>query len=188
MKISPEAIDPDDPELLADMIVAAVNEAIRSAQSLAETQARRRHGRHGGPEGARPARPLATAPRRRRRVGARVRSPAARRCAASLDPARSRSRARLHPRAAGGRRSRPAQPVDAAAASRELQPVECERVTRVVVAQQHPLVAAVPDGGDLDRRGDRSASRPRSRALAPKRLRTVTSTRSDLPTSASATR
>jgi DNA-binding YbaB/EbfC family protein len=38
VKISPEAIDPDDPELLADMVVAAVNEAIRSAQSLAETR------------------------------------------------------------------------------------------------------------------------------------------------------
>ena len=34
--IDPKAIDPDDPELLADMIQAAVNEAIRSAQALAE--------------------------------------------------------------------------------------------------------------------------------------------------------
>jgi nucleoid-associated protein EbfC len=38
IRISPEAIDPDDPELLADMILAAVNEAIRSAQSLAESK------------------------------------------------------------------------------------------------------------------------------------------------------
>jgi hypothetical protein len=38
IKIAPEAIDPDDPELLADMILAAVNEAIRSAQSLAESK------------------------------------------------------------------------------------------------------------------------------------------------------
>ena len=38
IKISPEAIDPDDPELLADMIVAAVNEALRSAQSLAQSK------------------------------------------------------------------------------------------------------------------------------------------------------
>jgi DNA-binding YbaB/EbfC family protein len=38
VKISPEAIDPDDPELLADMILAAVNEALRSAQSLAESK------------------------------------------------------------------------------------------------------------------------------------------------------
>src|SRR5918997_5882216 len=38
IKISPEAIDPDDPELLADMILAAVNEALRSAQALAESK------------------------------------------------------------------------------------------------------------------------------------------------------
>jgi nucleoid-associated protein EbfC len=38
IKIAPEAIDPDDPELLADTILAAVNEAIRSAQSLAESK------------------------------------------------------------------------------------------------------------------------------------------------------
>jgi nucleoid-associated protein EbfC len=38
IKIAPEAIDPDDPELLADMILAAVNEALRSAQSLAESK------------------------------------------------------------------------------------------------------------------------------------------------------
>lgn len=36
--ISPEAIDPDDPELLADTILAAVNEGIRSAQSLVESR------------------------------------------------------------------------------------------------------------------------------------------------------
>ena len=34
--IDPKAIDPDDPELLADMIQAAANEAIRSAQALME--------------------------------------------------------------------------------------------------------------------------------------------------------
>jgi DNA-binding YbaB/EbfC family protein len=38
IKISPEAIDPDDPELLADMVLAAVNEALRSAQSLAQSK------------------------------------------------------------------------------------------------------------------------------------------------------
>jgi DNA-binding YbaB/EbfC family protein len=36
--ISPEAIDPNDPELLADMVLAAVNEALRSAQKLVETK------------------------------------------------------------------------------------------------------------------------------------------------------
>jgi len=38
IKIAPEAIDPDDPEMLSDMILAAVNEALRSAQSLMETR------------------------------------------------------------------------------------------------------------------------------------------------------
>ena len=32
--IAPEAIDPDDPELLQDMVLAAVNEAMRAAQEL----------------------------------------------------------------------------------------------------------------------------------------------------------
>src|SRR5581483_4636938 len=32
VKIAPEAIDPDDPELLQDMVLAAVNEGIRAAQ------------------------------------------------------------------------------------------------------------------------------------------------------------
>ena len=38
IKIAKEAIDPDDPELLADMVLAAVNEALRSAQSLAQSK------------------------------------------------------------------------------------------------------------------------------------------------------
>ncbi len=36
IRIDPEAIDPDDPELLSDMVQAAVNEGIRAAQELAE--------------------------------------------------------------------------------------------------------------------------------------------------------
>jgi DNA-binding YbaB/EbfC family protein len=51
VKISPEAIDPDDPEMLADMVVAAVNEAIRSAQSLAEAKLGSAMGGLGGPGG-----------------------------------------------------------------------------------------------------------------------------------------
>jgi nucleoid-associated protein EbfC len=35
LTIAPDAIDPEDPELLQDMVQAAVNEAIRSAQELA---------------------------------------------------------------------------------------------------------------------------------------------------------
>ncbi len=38
IKIDPKAIDPEDPELLEDMVLAAVNEAIRSAHSLAEAK------------------------------------------------------------------------------------------------------------------------------------------------------
>ena len=38
IEIDSEAIDPDDPELLADMIVGAVNEAIRAANDLAQSR------------------------------------------------------------------------------------------------------------------------------------------------------
>jgi hypothetical protein len=36
VKIDPAAVDPEDVEILADMVLAAVNEALRSAQELAE--------------------------------------------------------------------------------------------------------------------------------------------------------
>ncbi len=36
--IDPRAIDPDDPEMLADLVMAAVNEALRSAHSLMESK------------------------------------------------------------------------------------------------------------------------------------------------------
>src|SRR5919205_1785549 len=38
IKIDPKAIDPDDPEMLEDLVLAAVNEALRSAQSLIESK------------------------------------------------------------------------------------------------------------------------------------------------------
>jgi nucleoid-associated protein EbfC len=38
LAIDPEAIDPSDPDLLQDMVLAAVNEAIRSAQELAASK------------------------------------------------------------------------------------------------------------------------------------------------------
>jgi len=38
ISIDPKAIDPDDPELLADLVLAAVNEALRSAHGLMETK------------------------------------------------------------------------------------------------------------------------------------------------------
>jgi DNA-binding YbaB/EbfC family protein len=34
IKISPEAIDPDDPGMLEDLILAAVNEAVQKSQDL----------------------------------------------------------------------------------------------------------------------------------------------------------
>lgn len=36
IELKPEAVDPDDTEMLADLIVAAVNEAVRKAQSDSE--------------------------------------------------------------------------------------------------------------------------------------------------------
>jgi nucleoid-associated protein EbfC len=36
--IDPDAVDPEDLEMLQDMVVAAVNEAVRSAQELAESK------------------------------------------------------------------------------------------------------------------------------------------------------
>ena len=38
ISIDPEAIDPEEAELLADMVQAAVNEGIRAAQELAESK------------------------------------------------------------------------------------------------------------------------------------------------------
>ena len=35
LKINPEAVDPDDVEMLQDMVIAAVNEAMRKAESEA---------------------------------------------------------------------------------------------------------------------------------------------------------
>jgi nucleoid-associated protein EbfC len=48
VRIDPEAVDPEDVELLQDLVLAAVNEAIRSAQELAE---KRMGGAMGGLEG-----------------------------------------------------------------------------------------------------------------------------------------
>jgi nucleoid-associated protein EbfC len=38
LAIDPDAVDPEDVEMLQDMVVAAVNEALRSAQELAESK------------------------------------------------------------------------------------------------------------------------------------------------------
>jgi DNA-binding YbaB/EbfC family protein len=45
--IDPDAVDPEDVEMLQDMVVAAVNEAVRQAQEVAE----RKLGGAGGAEG-----------------------------------------------------------------------------------------------------------------------------------------
>jgi DNA-binding YbaB/EbfC family protein len=51
ISINPEAIDPEEPELLADMVQAAVNEAIRAAQELAGAKMGGITGGLGGPGG-----------------------------------------------------------------------------------------------------------------------------------------
>jgi DNA-binding YbaB/EbfC family protein len=38
LDVNPEAIDPEDPEMLSDLVLAAVNEALRSAQELAASK------------------------------------------------------------------------------------------------------------------------------------------------------
>jgi DNA-binding YbaB/EbfC family protein len=38
IRIAPEAIDPDDPEMLGDLVLAAVNEGLRSAQEMAASK------------------------------------------------------------------------------------------------------------------------------------------------------
>jgi DNA-binding YbaB/EbfC family protein len=40
IRIDPRAIDPDDPELLADMVLAASNEALRAASQAVEAKLR----------------------------------------------------------------------------------------------------------------------------------------------------
>ena len=38
LRIDPKAIDPDDPELLADLVMAAANEALRAAHAKVEAK------------------------------------------------------------------------------------------------------------------------------------------------------
>ncbi|MGI8749242.1 MAG: YbaB/EbfC family nucleoid-associated protein [Thermoleophilaceae bacterium] len=51
LRIDPGAVDPEDVELLCDMVQAAVNEALRSAQELAATKMGAVTGGLGGGEG-----------------------------------------------------------------------------------------------------------------------------------------
>jgi DNA-binding YbaB/EbfC family protein len=51
VRIVPAAVDPEDVELLQDLVLAAVNEAIRSSQELAEKRLGGAMGGLGGLEG-----------------------------------------------------------------------------------------------------------------------------------------
>ena len=51
LSIDPDAIDPEEADMLQDMVLAAVNEAIRSAQELAASKMGSVAGGLGGPGG-----------------------------------------------------------------------------------------------------------------------------------------
>jgi DNA-binding YbaB/EbfC family protein len=51
VRIDPDAVDPEDVELLQDMVLAAVNEALRSAQELASSRLGAATGGLGGSGG-----------------------------------------------------------------------------------------------------------------------------------------
>jgi nucleoid-associated protein EbfC len=51
ISIDPEAVDPEDVELLQDMVLAAVNEGLRAAQELASKKLGGITGGLGGPGG-----------------------------------------------------------------------------------------------------------------------------------------
>src|SRR3954468_7706191 len=119
IKIDPKAIDPDDPEMLEDMVLAAVNEAVRSAQSLMESKL---GGLAGGwavsasPDWAGDARPVerTAALRRPGRRAARAvgRGDFGVRCTCRAGPDRARQagRGNLRARAGAGHRRSPGRP------------------------------------------------------------------------------
>ncbi len=49
IKIDPEVIDPDDPETLEDLVVAAVNEAIKKVESISAEEMQKITGNIGMP-------------------------------------------------------------------------------------------------------------------------------------------
>lgn len=51
VKIDPSAVDPDDVEMLQDLVLAATNEALRSAQELAASRMNQATGGLGGAGG-----------------------------------------------------------------------------------------------------------------------------------------
>ena len=54
--IDPSAVDPDDVEMLQDLVIAAVNDALRASQELAEQKMARRHRRPQAPGHVAPSR------------------------------------------------------------------------------------------------------------------------------------
>ena len=84
LRIDPEAVDPEDVDMLQDMVQAAVNEAIRSAQELAASKMNAAAGGLGGPgAGRRLASTIGGAgatPRRPAAAGSHERPGALRRC------------------------------------------------------------------------------------------------------------
>jgi DNA-binding YbaB/EbfC family protein len=52
LTIAPEAIDPDDPDMLSDMVLAAVNQGLQAAQDLAAQKLGAATGDLGGLGGA----------------------------------------------------------------------------------------------------------------------------------------
>ena len=83
LTIDPDAVDPEDVEMLQDMVQAAVNEAIRSAQELAASKMNAAAGGLAGPGGlgglglpaSRPRPPPVSARARGAQAARRVRSP-----------------------------------------------------------------------------------------------------------------
>jgi len=51
LKIDPQCVDPNDPVLLQDLIIAAVNQAIQKAQDMVQEEMRKTAGGMGIPPG-----------------------------------------------------------------------------------------------------------------------------------------
>jgi nucleoid-associated protein EbfC len=51
ISIAPEAVDPEDVEMLSDLVLVAVNEALRAAQALQASRMEQATGGLGGPGG-----------------------------------------------------------------------------------------------------------------------------------------
>ena len=88
--IDPEAIDPEEAEMLAEMVQAAVNEGLRAAQELAELEDGRDHRRLAASAGRR-AGGLRAVEHRGPGTARRASSPSSRGCRGSASGPRSGS-------------------------------------------------------------------------------------------------